>query len=66
VGSIPASRTIKSTFPQGKCFKHKKKRAKAMNWDAWFQTVTYASYRVSSYVLMNLGEDAALVAFMFC
>jgi hypothetical protein len=26
----------------------------------------YASYRISAYLLMNLGEDAALVAFMFC
>ncbi len=23
-------------------------------------------YRISAYVVMNLGEDAALVAFMFC
>lgn len=26
----------------------------------------YLVYRVSAYVLMNLGEDAALVALMFC
>lgn len=26
----------------------------------------YLVYRVSAYVLMNLGEDAAMVAFMFC
>ena len=26
----------------------------------------YLAYRVSAYVLMNLGEDAALVALMFC
>ncbi len=23
-------------------------------------------YRLSAYALMNLGEDAAIVAFMFC
>jgi hypothetical protein len=26
----------------------------------------YLAYRFSAYVLMNLGEDAAMVAFMFC
>jgi hypothetical protein len=26
----------------------------------------YLCYKVSAYVVLNLGEDAALVAFMFC
>jgi hypothetical protein len=30
------------------------------------ETVVYWLYRVSAYVVLNLGEDAALAAFMFC
>ncbi len=30
------------------------------------EALYYLAYRVAAYVLMNLGEDAALVAFMFC
>ena len=30
------------------------------------EALWYLAYRVSSYALMNLGEDAAMVAFMFC
>lgn len=34
---------------------------------AWTaQTGWYITYRVAAYVVMNLGEDAAMVAFMFC
>jgi hypothetical protein len=29
-------------------------------------TVVYMVYRVASYVALNLGEDVALLAFMFC
>jgi len=29
-------------------------------------TVAYMVYRLASYVVLNLGEDAALLAFMFC
>jgi hypothetical protein len=36
-----------------------------MHWDHVFEVALYAGYRASAYVLMNLGEDAALVAFMF-
>jgi hypothetical protein len=33
---------------------------------AWTaQTGWYLAYRVADYVVMNLGEDAAMVAFMF-
>ena len=32
----------------------------------WVHTLTYWSYAAAAYVLMNLGEDAAMVAFMFC
>ncbi len=35
-----------------------------MNWNA--ETLWYLVYKASAYVLMNLGEDAALVALMFC
>jgi hypothetical protein len=33
-----------------------------------FQSDTFAywAYRLSAYVVLNLGEDAALVAVMFC
>jgi len=29
-------------------------------------TAVYLVYRVASYVALNLGEDAAILAFMFC
>jgi hypothetical protein len=35
-----------------------------MNWST--ESGWYLVYKVSAYVLMNLGEDAALVALMFC
>jgi hypothetical protein len=28
--------------------------------------LSYMVYRATAYVLMNLGEDAAMVAFLFC
>jgi hypothetical protein len=34
---------------------------------AWTaQTGWYLAYRAADYVVVNLGEDAALVALMFC
>ncbi len=34
---------------------------------AWTaQTGWYLAYRVADYVVLNLGEDAAMVAFVFC
>jgi hypothetical protein len=30
------------------------------------ETLAYWVYRVSAYLALNLGEDAALVAVMFC
>ena len=30
------------------------------------EALYYLAYRAAAYFLMNLGEDAALVAFMFC
>jgi hypothetical protein len=34
---------------------------------AWTaQSGWYLAYRVADYVTLNLGEDAAVVAFMFC
>jgi hypothetical protein len=35
-----------------------------MNWNA--ESFWYLAYKLSAYVLMNLGEDAALVALVFC
>ncbi len=29
-------------------------------------TVVYAVYRLASYLTLNLGEDVAVLAFMFC
>ena len=29
-------------------------------------TVTYFVYRAATYLALNLGEDVALLAFMFC
>jgi hypothetical protein len=37
-----------------------------MSWSPTLENALYLSYRFSAYVLINLGEDAALVAFMFC
>jgi len=37
-----------------------------MHWSPAVDTALYLSYRLSAYLLMNLGEDAALVAFVFC
>jgi hypothetical protein len=34
---------------------------------AWTpQTAWYLAYRLADYVVLNLGEDAAMVAFVFC
>jgi hypothetical protein len=34
---------------------------------AWtLDTGHYLAYRVADYVVLNLGEDAAMVAFLFC
>jgi hypothetical protein len=30
------------------------------------ETAVYWLYRLSAYVVLNLGEDAALAAFIFC
>jgi len=32
----------------------------------WLPAMPYAAYRIAIYVTLNLGEDAALVALMFC
>jgi len=37
-----------------------------MTSDAWLEAALYMAYRVAGYLALNLGEDAALVAFMFC
>lgn len=37
-----------------------------MNLYTWLDTATYLAWRIASYALLNLGEDAALLALMFC
>ena len=37
-----------------------------MNFYSWFDTATYLAWRFAGYALLNLGEDAALMALMFC
>lgn len=34
--------------------------------DLSMDTVIYLVYRLASYLTLNLGEDAAVLAFMFC
>jgi hypothetical protein len=58
VGSIPASRTTFRLVD----------KVKQLSMTAPYlpDTLAYWAYRVSAYVVLNLGEDAALVAIMFC
>jgi hypothetical protein len=37
-----------------------------MNFPLTSDALTCLAYRIASYVVLNLGEDAALVALMFC
>ena len=37
-----------------------------MNFDPYIDMAAYLLLRVASYALLNLGEDAALIALMFC
>lgn len=37
-----------------------------MDWTPALESLVYLSYRLSAYLLLNLGEDAALVAIIFC
>lgn len=37
-----------------------------MNLLPWMDTMVFWAYRMAGYALLNLGEDAALVALMFC
>ncbi|MEO7401764.1 MAG: hypothetical protein ABIV07_13545 [Polaromonas sp.] len=79
MGSIPASRTINclagSRRPFGRCLAHlarldviniAARLQLSMNLYIWLDTATYLSWRIASYALLNLGEDAALLALMFC
>lgn len=34
--------------------------------DLSMDTLVYLAYRLASYLTLNLGEDAAVLAFMFC
>lgn len=37
-----------------------------MNLFIWLDTATYLFWRMAGYALLNVGEDAALLALMFC
>jgi len=37
-----------------------------MNLDLYIDMAAYLLLRAASYALLNLGEDAALIALMFC
>jgi hypothetical protein len=37
-----------------------------MNVDYLFERLTLLSYRVASYAALNLADDAAMLAFIFC
>ena len=37
-----------------------------MNSYFFIDTAAYWAFRLAGYALLNLGEDAALIAFMFC
>lgn len=37
-----------------------------MSLQPYLDTVAYLLLRAASYALLNLGEDAALIALMFC
>ena len=37
-----------------------------MNFYSFIDSAAYWAFRVAGYALLNLGEDAALIALMFC
>lgn len=37
-----------------------------MKADYWIERLTVFSYRVSEYAMLNLVDDAAMLAFIFC
>ncbi len=37
-----------------------------MTLDIWAASITCLVWRIASYALLNLGEDSALLAMMFC
>ncbi len=37
-----------------------------MNANEWIERLTLLTYRVASYVSLNLADDAAMLAFIFC
>ncbi len=51
----------------GSIFKEIKKRDNAgMTADTLFEQLTIISYRVAAYAMLNLADDAAMLAFIFC
>jgi len=37
-----------------------------MHVDHWIERLTLLTYRVASYATLNLADDAAMLAFIFC
>jgi hypothetical protein len=37
-----------------------------MNVNDWIERLSMLTYRVASYVQLNLADDAAMLAFVFC
>ena len=54
-------------LPQGQAAARWASSAWLLSPRAWTaQTGWYLAYRVADYMVLNLGEDAAMVAFVFC
>ena len=50
----------------GSIFKEKKRDNAGMTADTLFEQLTIISYRVAAYAMLNLADDAAMLAFIFC
>jgi hypothetical protein len=54
-------------LPSSGCrFKFIKSDNAGMNAEYLFERLTVLSYRVASYAMLNLADDAAMLAFIFC
>jgi hypothetical protein len=45
---------------------NKKSDNAGMKAENWIERLTMLSYRVSEYAMLNLADDAAMLAFIFC
>jgi hypothetical protein len=52
--------------PRGSQSDNKKRDNAGMNADNWIERLTLLTYRVASYATLNLADDAAMLAFIFC